>query len=97
VDGIMGIRLIRRRRKRDPDVLASEPGRILQENFELRIGQWVAQAPRQALVCPLLGRQQLLECRNVVGSHIDVDQPLSDRYALRCTLFTELWRVGGRP
>ena len=33
----------------------------------------------------------------VVGSHIDVDQPLSDRCVLRCTLFNELRRAGGRP
>ncbi len=80
VDGLMGIRLIRRHRTRDPDVLALEPGRMPEESFTFSIGQHVAEAPRQTLVRILLFRQQCLECCDVVGSsHVEVDPPLSAR------------------
>ncbi len=77
VDGLMGIRLVRRLRQRLPDALAPEPGSMADENFELFSSQRVAEAPRRTRVRTLLDRQQALECRDVAVSHVEVNQPLS--------------------
>jgi hypothetical protein len=53
----MSIRLVRSLRQRLPDAVAPEPGRMLEENFELFNGQRVAEDPRRARVRTLLGRQ----------------------------------------
>ena len=84
VDGLMGIRFIRRHRTSNPNVLALEPGRMREENCTLGISHRVAEAPRQARVRTLLVRHQCLECRDVGGrSHVEVDPPLGSRCALR--------------